>query len=175
MTQLKLANKISAKLLLAGLLVAAGISTYTIKIKDAKAAVGVSGLTGKYSCMTNKNFPPSFTYLTGVNSNVVGANTLGIFDFDAHTTNLIIYTNSNWNTQTVSASTATATGTFSEAAGPITGSYTLTHSVTFSVGGGVNTVAMNMIPSNSGNTLFISLTPTTGNGQTPETGVCQKQ
>jgi len=167
--------KFNPKLLLVGLLVAAGVSTYVVKIKEVKAAVGASGLTGKYSCMTNRNFSPSFTYLTGANSNTVGANSLAILDFDAHTTNLIIYTNSAWNTQNTTAAVGTGTGTFSEASGPITGSYTLNHSVTFSTGGGANTVAMNIVPSNSGNTFFLSLSPTTGNGQTPETGVCQKQ
>lgn len=175
MVQLNSINKFSPKLLLVGLLIAAGISAYVVKIKEAKAAVGASGLTGKYSCMTNRNFPPSFTRLTGAGSNTVGANTLGIFDFDAHTVNLIVYYNSNWNTSSTTAGVTTGTGTFSEAAGPITGSYTLTNSIAFAVDGSTNTVAMNIVPSNSGNTFFLSLSPTTGNGQTPETGVCQKQ
>jgi hypothetical protein len=167
--------KLNPKLLLVGLLIAAGVGGYIVKIKDAKAAVGVSGLTGKYSCMTNRNFPPSNTYLTGAGSNTVGANTLGIFDFDAHTLNLIIYYNSAWNTQSTTAGVSTGTGSFTEATGPITGSYTLTNRITFAVDGSVGTVAINMVPSNSGNTLFLSISPTTGNGQTPETGVCQKQ
>jgi hypothetical protein len=175
MTQFSSITKFNPKLLLVGLLIAAGVSTYVVKIKEAKAAVGASGLTGKYSCMTNRNFSPNVVYLTGTSSDTVGANTLGILDFDAHTSNLIIYYNDNWNTSTAAAGVTTGTGTFSEAAGPITGSYTLTQSITFAGDSSASTVAMNIVPSNSGNTFFLSLKPTSGNGQTPETGVCQKQ
>ena len=59
-----------------GLLAASGIMTYGFKTHIAKAAVGVTGLTGKYGCMTNRNFPPTTAWLNGNNN--TGANFLYI-------------------------------------------------------------------------------------------------
>lgn len=160
--------KFNPKLLLVGLLVAAGVSTYVVKIKEAKAA-GVSGLSGTYSCMTNRNFAPMMTYMQG--STGVGANTLATFNFDTGGVEIAVYTNSAWGTSNPTAQVGSTTGTFTQATGPITGSYTLSATVT----GNSNPIKMNVLPSNAGNTLFVSMTPSTGNGGTPETGVCQKQ
>ena len=170
MTQFKLTNKINSKMLLVALLVAAGISTYTIKIKDAKAAVGVSGLTGKYSCLSNRNFLPAAAWLVG--GATTGANALAILDFDAHTSNILVFTNSNWGQSSVTSSTITATSTFTEVAGPISGSFQTVETYTPS-SGPTFTSKTNFVVANSGNTLFFS-TDASAN-KTPETGVCQKQ
>ena len=161
--------KFNPKLLLVGLLVAAGVSTYVVKIKEAKAAVGVTGLTGKYSCVGNRNFAPVNGYMQ--NSSSVGANFLTIVDFDAHTTSALVMTNSNWGQGSVTAATVTATGSFTEAAGAISGSYQLTETIT--AGGSTFTNKDNIILANSGNTFFYSVDGSSD--VSPETGVCQKQ
>jgi hypothetical protein len=161
--------KLNPKLLLVGLLIAAGVSTYVVKMKDARATVAVSGLTGKYSCVGNRNFAPTIAYLQS--STDVGANFLTILNFDARTTSTIAFLNSNWNQGSVSATTFTADGTFTEAIGPIPGSYQLTQ--TMRVSGTDFIFKVNILPSNSGNTLFYSASASTD--LTPETGVCQKQ
>jgi hypothetical protein len=162
--------KFNPKLLLVSLLVAAGVSTYVVKIKEAKAAVGLTGLTGKYSCVGNRNFAPMMTYMQ--NSTGVGANFLWLLDFDAHTHNGVIFTNSNWNQGTVNATTMTATGTFTETAGPISGTYRINSSLTVNDNTTTTNVA-NIVISNSGNTFFYSTDA--GSNKSPETGVCQKQ
>jgi hypothetical protein len=169
MSTINLNIKLNTKLLLIGLLIAAGVSTYAVKMKDAKAAVGISGLTGKYSCMGNRNFAPVMASI--VNANTVAANFLVIIDFDAGTTSGIVFANSAWNTAQVTSSSLIGTGTFTVVAGPITGSYQAIETAT--INGSTVTSRINMIPSNSGNTLFYS-----GDSSTttrPETGVCQKQ
>jgi hypothetical protein len=171
--------------ILAGLLVASGIMTYGFKTHIAKAASNVAGLTGTYVCMTNRNFGPTAAWLTSNSSSnsQIGANTMAIIDFDKGTQVGFAYANLNWGNTGSGNSAPTAqvitfTGTFTMANGPVTGSYTILNSLTFALNGSSksDTGSTNMIPANSGNTLFISSTaPSAGNNPTPETGVCQKQ
>ena len=163
-------SKTTSIKILAGLLVASGIMTYGFNTHIAKAAVGVTGLTGKYSCVGNRNFAPMMANLQ--NSSTVGANFLTILDFDAHTESGIIFTNSNWNQSSVTSSTFTYTGTFTETAGPISGSYKITTSISFS-NGSTGTSSTNILLANSGNTFFYSTDA--ASNISPETGVCQKQ
>jgi hypothetical protein len=161
--------RLNPKLLLVGLLIAAGVGGYVVKMKDARAAVGVSGLTGKYSCISNRNFAPVMTYFQ---NGTAGANDLTIFDFDTHTLNTVYFANGNWNTGSVNSSTVTGTGTFTESTGPITGSYKGTTSVTYS-DNSTSTGGVNFLLSNSGNTIFFSVDA--AYNKAPATGVCQKQ
>ena len=170
MSALNLNIKLNPKFLLIGLLIAVGVGGYVVKMKDARAAVGATGLTGKYSCISNRNFAPMMTYMQ--NSATIGANFLTIMDFDAHTMNSIVFTNSNWNQGSVTATTMTATGTFTEATGPIAGSYKLSGTVT-AIDNTTSPLAANILLANSGNTYFYSVDASAN--KSPESGVCQKQ
>lgn len=161
---ISISKSISIKIL-AALFIASGIMTYGFKTHIAKAAVGVTGLTGKYGCMTNRNFPPTTEWLTG-NSNT-GANFLYILDFDAGTGVAAIFLNNNWGLKNnVTSSVVAASGAFTQANGPAAGIYT----INFTDG-----QSYNLVPVNSGNTLFLSAASTVNYGTTPETGICQKQ
>jgi hypothetical protein len=167
--------KFTSKIVLAGLLIAVGISTYVVKIKEAKAA-GISGLTGTYSCMSNRNFAPFMNSMQ--NSDRVGSNFLMTLNFDNSNAALIAALQSAWNSSTAQPTTTvvSATGTFIQTAGLIPGSFGVTATFTSSGASGIR--AFNVLPANSGNTLFISNAMVTGgadSGIEPETGVCQKQ
>jgi len=137
-------------------------------IATGASAAGVSGLTGKYSCLTNRNFAPAVAYDQGSSS--TGANFMFTLDFDTQTAGMLIFLNSGWNTGSLSAKVVSGSGvSFTQSNGPVTGFYVVT--VTFPNGGGSK--SWNILPANSGNTLFLS---NTGNeAPEPETGICQKQ
>jgi hypothetical protein len=140
-------------------------------------AANIAGLSGSYVCMTNKNFAPFAANLVG--SNVVGSNTLGLFNMDTMQGKVILSTTNNWgqSSPTPLQSNKVATGSFSISPGLIAGSYTI--KMLFSIVEGSTTFninnSINMIPANSGNTLFISTAPNPDSAKEPENGVCQKQ
>lgn len=166
--------KLNHKLLIAGLLVAAALATYGVKMKDARAA-GFSGLTGTYSCMTNVNFPPMTNFLT-TRGTYSYANSLAVINFTTGAINISSYQNNAFgNATNPQPIVVPYAGTFTESAGNIPGSTALTATVA----GNPSPLSINILPANSGNTVFIQAlftgTLSSGNGQIPETGVCQKQ
>ena len=140
-------------------------------------AANIAGLSGSYVCMTNRNFAPFAANLVG--SSGTSSNTLGIVNMDTMQTSIIVSTTSNWGQTSPRPvqSNIVVTGSFKISSGLIAGSYTITNELNSTYDGKPVkfTVSLNMIPANSGNTLFTSVVPNPDSAKEPETGVCQKQ
>lgn len=140
-------------------------------------AANIAGLSGTYVCLTNKNFAPFAANLIG--SNGVASNNLSLINMDTMQLSSISSTTSNWGKTTPSPSQTNivSTGSFKLSPGLIAGSYIVTSEMTTTIGGkAINfTVSSNLIPANSGNTLFTSTAANSDASKEPETGVCQKQ
>jgi hypothetical protein len=140
-------------------------------------AANIAGLSGTYVCLTNKNFAPFAANLIG--STGVASNNLSLINMDTMQLSSISSTTSNWGKTTPSPlqSNLVSTGSFKISSGLIAGSYIVTSEMTTTIGGKVInfTVLTNLIPANSGNTLFTSTASNSDASKEPETGVCQKQ
>jgi hypothetical protein len=140
-------------------------------------AANIAGLSGTYVCLTNRNFAPFAANIVGVSG--VGSNVLGLYNMDTLQMSGIVSITTGWgqSSPTPVQSNLAANGSFKISSGLIAGSYTITNYFTVVEGSKKNNVtnSMNMIPANSGNTLFISMVPNPDSAKIPETGVCQKQ
>ena len=137
------------------------------------SASNIAGLSGSYVCLSNKNFAPFSSFRQGMSD--VGANNLGIWNFDNFQSSSIVSLTASWGQSNVTERDGTLSGSFTITLGPISGSYTANFLVAIN-GDSTNTTtyAVNFIPGNGGNTLFIS-SSTANTKKEPETGICQKQ
>jgi hypothetical protein len=145
-------------------------------VSQANAA-NIAGLTGSYVCLTNRNFAPFASSLVGASGK--SSNVLSLINMDTLQFSGIVSVTTNWGQTSPKPvqSNIVSNGSFTISNGLISGSYTINNSFTAIVGGTTysGTNSINMIPANSGNTLFISMVPSQDSAAEPETGICQKQ
>ena len=130
--------------------------------KQTKATT--TALTGQCGMLFTRTF---FGFETAQNAQSGQVpNSLVYIDFDSGSGQLANATISNFGLSNATAAIGSSvqSGTFTQSAGPVTGSYTLTFT---------NGVTINVMPVNSGNTFLVQL-PGNGTSMSPATGVCQK-
>lgn len=154
--------RVNAKIV-AGFIAIAAVGVVGLKIKETHASV--SNLTGSCGMLFYKNMS-GFDAYNATQTNTYGGSMI-VVNFDAGTyssssVNIANYGQSN----PVATQSAVASGTFTQATGPLTGSYTLTLNTT-------PATTINLLAVNSGNTFLVQFIPSTA-GSTPATGVCQK-
>jgi hypothetical protein len=141
--------------LLFGLAMSAALSTQALA---ALPTTGTCGFVG--------NFSYPFTYLYGNNpGNGWGLNWLGTINFSTSTITINVVFIDPVPPLPPRQSQQSYTATFTTSSGPITGAST----ITFSVNGG--SLALNLMPVNSGNTILVQGGPVFSDGGF--TGVCQ--
>lgn len=131
-----------------------------------------TALSGQYGCLLNKNFGG---YSTNNNSSngFTGSNYLMYFDFTAGTFAFNIVGVTNWGLPGIATkSQAIPSATVTVSAGPIVNTFTAT--VTLGFTGAQNMITFNLMPTNSGNTLFLQEGVAGNNDGEPSTGVCNK-
>jgi hypothetical protein len=122
-----------------------------------------SSLSGKCGMLINRSF---FGFEAAqYNQSGQVPNTLAYFDFDNGTSQMANATISNFglNSATAAPGNSVINAKFTQAAGPVTGSFTLT----------LGNITLNVLPVNAGNTFLIQI-PGNGTQMSPATGVCQK-
>jgi hypothetical protein len=130
---------------------------------SATASLPTSGVCG---FLMSFNYP--FVYLYGANPGANwGMNFIGTIDFGAkQISGNVISQNPAGSATTETQQTFNAA--FTTAAGPISGSYTMTF------GSGSNTQTINLIPVNNGNTILLQyFNPNAGSQDAGAQGVCQ--
>lgn len=154
---LRIDSRVISTLLLTAIIGFLGFNHISTKASTA-------ALTGKCGMLLSRNF---FGFEAAqYNQSGQVPNTLAYFDFDNGTGQMLNATISNFglNSATAAAAKSVQSGKFSQAAGPVTGSYTLTLD---------NGVTLNVMPVNAGNSFLIQI-PGNGTQMSPATGVCQK-
>ena len=123
-----------------------------------------TALTGQCGMLFTRTFFGFETVQNGQSGQV--HNSLVYIDFDAGTGQLANATISDFGLSSATAAIGSSvqSGTFTQSAGPVTGSYTLT----FNSG-----ITVNVLPVNSGSTFLVQL-PGNGTQMSPATGVCQR-
>jgi hypothetical protein len=139
---------------------------------DAAFASNIAGLTGSYTCVSNKNLAGFNVY--ELTAGTVGVNSLSTMNFDAGTLTGLINLVSNFGTSNVSTATSTLSASLTVGPGIFSGNYAINLSNLLVGGSPASAPGFYMTPANSNNTLFITSIPATTGG-VPETGVCQKQ
>lgn len=144
---------------IAAVLTVVGVSTVGLNVSESRAAL--TGPSGKCALTLSRNF-------SGMNERVknwdsVTVMSIGVIDFDAKTYSTIDTEVKGYGTLSAATNKSTESGTISVVAGSFGGLYQMTVNGTGKV---------NVISTNSGNTLFISTEAGSDNG--PQmTGVCQ--
>lgn len=161
MTNININIRFNPKIISALLLVSV-IGFFGFKHNPTKAST--TALTGQCGMLFTRSFFGFETAQNGQSGQV--HNSLVYIDFDAGTGQLANATISNFGliNATAAIGNSIQSGTFTQSAGPVTGSYTLTMN---------NGVTINVLPVNSGNTFLIQL-PGNGTSMSPATGVCQR-
>lgn len=130
-------------------------------------------LTGKFGCLSNKNFGGWDALNNGANGSI-GVNQLFLIDFDASTSSAAVVIgvrDYGLNSATGSKISATS-GTIAITENiPATGIHTVVQ--TFVVDGNSMSQSFLVIPVNSGNTLM--MLKDISNGSNPESGICNRQ
>lgn len=166
--------KIELKALAVGIAVAL-LGVVSVKtIAPVKAA---TNLTGQYGCVTNKNFSGFTQWATWQEGNsttaITGNNYLLYLDFDAGTASINVVGATKWGDLGVQGVEVGGNGgTLSIANGPITNTFTVSHTTVHN-----NTTWVtkyNLMPVNSGNTLLLQEGMGASASGEPNTGMCNK-
>ncbi len=145
---------------------------FTHDVKTAQATTNVSGLTGQFGCMMNRNGSGYGALWQGHNG--TWTNMIVYVDYSNNTTKGMATQTDNYNTTSVTTSTKQFTATFTETAVTgVTGTYKTVHSVTNSDGSDGGTATFIGIVVNSGNTILMTQTED-GQAKATWSGVCQK-
>lgn len=138
-------------------------------LSQSASAIASIPTTGVCGFAVTNQYP--FVYLYGASPGTGwGMNFLGTIDFGASkiSGNIILQ---NPNGAGTTESQATFSASFTTAAGPITGSYTISFVPTPL---STNTMTINIIPVNGGNTVLLQgFNPTAGSQDAGSAGVCQ--
>ena len=149
----------------AGLIAVAAAGGVGMKVKESHATT--TALTGQCGMLFSSSFAGMDAKLANGGSVTVGTNFLVLMDFTAGTLDMQKVNIQNYgNTATATAAAQHATLTFTQAAGPVAGSYQLT------LNDGSSSI-VNILPVNSGNTFLVQYVGS-GGGSVPGNGVCQK-
>ena len=127
-------------------------------------AAGSYTLSGTFGCLINRSF---FGFdAAQYNQSGQVPNALAYFDFDNGAIQMANTTISNFglNSATGAPAKSVQNAKFTQAAGPVTGSFNITFD---------NGINFNILPVNSGNSFLIQI-PGNGTQMSPATGVCQK-
>jgi hypothetical protein len=155
--------RVNAKIA-AGLIAIAAAAGVGMKVKESHATV--SNLTGSCGMIFSKNMSGFDTYNNTQTNTYGGA--MMMVNFDTGTITSSSVNISNYGQSTVLASqNAVTTTSFTQAAGPLAGSYVITINST-----PVTTV--NLLAVNSGNTFLVQFIGNGIVGTAPATGICQK-
>jgi hypothetical protein len=144
---------------------------FTHDVKTAQATTNVSGLTGQYGCMLNRN---GSGYGVLWQNDGVWTNMISYMDYSNNTTKNLATETDHYNTTNVSSSTQKFTTTFTETAvSEVTSTYKTVHSITNGDGSNGGTATFIGIVVNSGNTILMTQTED-GQAKATWSGVCQK-
>lgn len=144
-------------------------------ISNVKATT--TTLSGQYGCITNKNFSGFTQWATWQQGNsttaITGNNYLLYLDFDAGTASINVVGATKWGDLGVQGVEVGGNGgTLSIANGPITNTFTVSHTT---VHNNITWVTKyNLMPVNSGNTLLLQEGMGASASGEPNTGMCNK-
>ena len=168
----KLNLRLDRKIVAGFILVVGTYFAFTHEIKTAHAVTNVSGLTGQYGCMMNRNSSGYSALWQGHNG--TWTNMISYIDYSNNTTKGLANQTDNYNTTNVTTTTKLFTTTFTETAVTgVTGTYKTVHSVTNPDGSDGGTATFIGIVVNSGNTILMTQTED-GQAKATWSGVCQK-
>ena len=140
--------------------ITAGVVTSGFEIKETKATL--TAPTGKCGALLT-------AYNAGLNSRLstwtdVAISTVAVFDFDARTVSFDGVDESNYGSSGAVSSASSGSSTFTIAPGTFAGSYVLT----FATGS-----SMNLVSTNSGNTILMADAVSGSSTANMQSGVCQ--
>lgn len=145
---------------------------FTHDVKTAQATTNVSGLTGQYGCMLNRNGSGYGALWQGHNG--ISTSLVSYVDYGTNTSTGMLTMANSYNTTSVTTTTEKFTTTFTETAvAGVTSVYKLTNTVTNADGTPGGTATFIGIVVNSGNTILMTQTEE-AQAKATWSGVCQK-
>lgn len=142
--------------------------TFFVFLSSSQAGNTVSGLTGQYSCLLNRQLVPYASNLTG--SSGIGVTIIGNIDYSKNTGAFGVFMADNFGKVGTTGTLYNMTGNFTEVKyTPVPNSYKLI----ISPNDGSNNMDLIVMPVNGGNSLLVTAGEI-GAAKAPWSGVCQK-